>query len=109
MGRGKRTRYNALASINEPAWLVVRDRHNELASPPVELAPGADPSQVLAAAIEHLEADGWVLEEPPNQSFAGAYLNRGDARWFVHIARADPLGAPASQNCSVWSVPSEGK
>src|SRR5262249_32959193 len=45
--RMKRTRHNVLKPIDRPTWLVVRDRHHELVSH-VELAPGADPAQVLA-------------------------------------------------------------
>jgi hypothetical protein len=85
----RRTRYNALLPVDRPAWLVVRDEINDLVSD-VELAPRADFGQVLAEAMERLEKDGWIAEEPPSPSFAGFFCRRDGVRWLVHIAHANP-------------------
>lgn len=105
MGRHyRRTKHDALKPRNEPTWLVVRDRHHELVSH-VELAPGADPAQVLAEAMERLEREGWQHEEAPCQSFAGFFTNRDGVRWLVHVAYCDPAASPVATEWTAWSAP----
>ena len=76
-----------MQAVDHTTWLIVQDRIDELVFH-VELAPLADPEQVLAATIEQLEHDEWMIEGAP--SLAGFFCNREGERWFVHIVHYDP-------------------
>jgi hypothetical protein len=102
----KRTRHNALKPVDHPSWLVVRDRYHELVSH-IELAPGADPEQVLGEAMERLEREGWQHEEPPNNRFAGFFTNRDGVRWLVHIAHVDPMAVAPANEWRAWTAAPE--
>jgi hypothetical protein len=100
----RRTRHNALLPVGHPSWLVVRDEINDLVSD-VEIAAGADLAQVLAEAMEKLEAEGWEMEEPPNATFAGFFCRRDEVRWLVHIAHVNPHEERNAPVRSAWTAP----
>ena len=84
-----------MKAVDHPTWLIVQDRMNELVSY-VELAPLADLALTLAATIEQLEKQGWMIEEPPRLPFAAFFCNRDGERWFVHLVHYDPTGPGTS-------------
>ena len=111
----RRTRHEAFPPAHRPRWLVILDRLNEVISS-IELAAPADSAQVLIAAMEQLEADGWLAEEPPSRAFAGFFVERDGVRLFVHIVAFDPscpphprksgeLGTAQSSATSVHKLP----
>jgi len=76
-----------MQTVDHTTWLIVQDRIDELVFH-LELAPLTDLTQILAATIEQLGNDGWMIEGVP--SLAGFFCNRDGERWFVHIAHYDP-------------------
>jgi hypothetical protein len=82
---------DAMQPVDHPTWLIVQDHIDELVFH-VELAPLADPEEVLASAIEQLGTHGWMIEGAP--SCAGFFCNRDGERWFVHIVHYDPTRRP---------------
>lgn len=99
----RRGRYDAMAPIPEPTWLVVR---NEIQKPlKIEkLEPGADPRMVMVKAMAHSIGLGFEVEELPG-TIPIYFCRKGDERRRVMIERVDPLEPPPAHSTGNYAAP----
>jgi hypothetical protein len=86
----RRTRYDPLQRLQQPTWLVVRNKHRQ----PLEwrqLAPGADLRAMLLAARTERIAAGWVCTEVGRHESV-FMAERDGERLETGIERYDPAG-----------------
>jgi hypothetical protein len=84
----KRSSLAPLASIDAPAWLVVRDGINAVLES-TELGPGTDLRGVLTAARDAQIAAGWLADDiGPACGFF--FAGRNGARVRIGVERAPP-------------------
>lgn len=95
MARRRRGRNDPLTPVNEPRWLVVRDR----GSRPIEyreLWPGADLHAAMEAERVRRAADGWTVDDIPHYcSFC--FCERGEERVCISVECYEPGCVPVSQ------------
>lgn len=89
----KRQSPDPLASIPEPAWLVVRDDHGNILES-AELAPNSNLRTVLMAARRRRIDEGWTAQEIGTHC-AFFLACREAERVLVGIERRAPLGRGA--------------
>ena len=82
----KRQRYDPLATSSATRWLVRVDEFRHVVDV-VELRPGTDLRQALAAGIEKLRSEGWLVE---GVSFSGTFARRGGDRHNLCVVPTDP-------------------
>lgn len=75
----------ALKPVNEPTWITARDPFGKLLESR-ELAPYADLRAELLADLKRRTAEGWAIEEPPSERFAGFFCSRDGLRVLVGIS-----------------------
>ena len=94
-GTRKRQRFDPLATVNEPRYLVVRDRCSRLIACS-RLAPGTNLRAALQTAATLRAVDGWIVE-PISYVAALFFCSRDDERVSVSIVVRDP----ADDRCGV--------
>lgn len=87
---------DALNPVNEPRWLVVRDRLSHVVSWQA-LAPKADPRSAMSAERARRVAEGWRAEGIPRHC-AFFFCDRGEERVCVAIECFEP----GSRSPIVW-------
>ena len=93
--RGQR---DALTPVNEPRWLVVRDRFSRVLESQA-LAAGADLRSTMAAERTRRVRAGWVTEDIP-RNCAFFFCDRDNDRVCVSIECYEP-GPAGSPRCSI--------
>src|SRR6185437_1774431 len=88
MNRCRRSSYDPLKTIPEPAWLVVRDKCTRVLEVQ-PLARSADLRAILNAARETRIASGWKAE-PIGRASSSFFCSKDGARVMVGIERRDP-------------------
>jgi hypothetical protein len=91
----KRSAPDALAPVNAPTWLVVRNGAGFVLEA-TELAPGADLRSTLTAARETRISSGWAAQEI-GSACGFFFLAKGRVRLMIAIERQaprDPLACP---------------
>jgi hypothetical protein len=92
MSRRRRGETDSLKPVNEPRWLVIRDRLS-LAIEYRALEPRADLRGVMEAERARMAADGWSVDTiPRNCSFC--FCDRGTERVRITIECYEPGKAP---------------
>ena len=93
MSRSRRhNRTDSLTPVNEPRWLVVRNRLSQ-AIEQQPLPPGADLRGHLEARRAALAADGWHVEDIPHYC-AFFFADQGPDRVCVSVECYKPGHAP---------------
>lgn len=85
----RRPRYDPLAPVNAPTWLVVRNKY----SAPLEvtpLAPNADLRSVVIAEQARRLRDGWQFEETDLTSCSIVFCVKDGERISIGISFSDP-------------------
>lgn len=86
--RGRRSTYDAFQPIDAPAWVVVRDRFNQVLKSE-RLEPQADLRSAFIAEQTRLVRDGWT-DEDFSLDCSICYFHRAGERISVSISRNDP-------------------
>lgn len=94
--RRRRNSPEALKPVNHPTWLTARDPFGALLESR-ELEPFADLRAELMAELERRAADGWTIEEPPSDNFAGFFCKRDGLRVLVGISPHEPGAVVVAQ------------
>ena len=84
----KRTRYDSMAPVPEPTWLVIIDQHTK----PLlvrQLAPMTDPRMVMIEAMSQSIRRGFEVEELPG-TMPLYFCKKDGERRQVYIARRPP-------------------
>ena len=103
--RRRRNGPEALKPVDHPTWLTVRDAFGKLLESR-ELPAHADLKAALLIELGQRAADGWFVEDLPNDSFAGAFCSRNGIRVLVGISRQDPaLATTAHAGYATWTTP----
>lgn len=98
----KRQRPEALKPVDRPTWLVTRDQFGTPLHV-TELAAGADPQDVLTAAMQSLEKQGWRIDEPFSNLFAGFFCQLGELRVMVGICPEHPRERTCEPKPQMWT------
>jgi hypothetical protein len=92
--RRLRADHDFLQSVNEPRWLVIRNRYSVVIEAR-ELRPNADLRRIMAAERERFRDAGWISTElARNRGFF--FCDREDERRCVSIECYEP-GARSGQ------------
>ncbi|MDB6102822.1 MAG: hypothetical protein JWO52_2821 [Gammaproteobacteria bacterium] len=92
MARRRRGETDSLNSVNEPRWLVIRDRFSRAVEYRA-LEPRTDLRGVMEAERTRMTAAGWCVDTiPKNCSFC--FCDRGNERVHIAIECYEPGHAP---------------
>jgi hypothetical protein len=86
----KRARFDAMAPVPEPTWLVISD-DRQIPIGVHELAPNTDPRMVLIQQMARSIGKGWEVEELPG-TIPIYFARKGDQRRCISIVRKRPDG-----------------
>jgi hypothetical protein len=92
---------DALQTVKEPRWLVVRDRFSRVVESQA-LGPQTDLRAVMQAVRDRRRSDGWAVEEVP-RNCAFFFCDQQNERVCVSIECYEP-GPPGSPRCSIRPV-----
>jgi len=92
MARTRRGRTDPLNPVNEPRWLVVRDRCSQVIEY-LELPPRTNLHAAMDAERTRRAADGWIVDDIPHYcSFC--FCDKGDERICIAIDCFEPGAVP---------------
>jgi hypothetical protein len=101
----RRRSIDALATVDELRWLVVRDRLSRLMEFRV-LAPRADLRAAMDAERARRVANGWTVDSVPrNVSFC--FCDRGNDRICIAVEAYEPGHVPVSHGDPVRGKPAK--
>jgi len=92
--RRRRGETDALRPVNDPRWLVVRDRFSRVIESQA-LGPQTDLRAVMRAEGDRRRRDGWLVEDVP-RNCAFLFCDRQNERVCVSIEcyEPGPAGSP---------------
>lgn len=93
----RRVRHDEMKPIDEPIWLVVRDKYKTAISIQ-QYPPNTDPIPVMVEAMSKSIRLGFAIDQMPG-NFAVYFCTKGDETNQVAIERVDP-NEPANMHSS---------